>query len=100
MRFSVLVLLLVGCATPEDRGAEQAQYLQALQQRCYAYGFKPGERATANCVMQLDTVVQQQRAANNTATMGMALQMLGSGAAQSPQPGFSCWRMGDYLQCR
>jgi hypothetical protein len=97
--YPFVLLSLVSCVTAEDAAREQAQYVQALRQRCYAYGFKPGEAATANCVMQLDTLVQRQRAANNAANAAMAMQMLGSQNA-TLQPGFSCWRMGDYLQCQ
>lgn len=101
MRIYPFVLLaLIGCATPEDQARERQQYGDSLRQRCYAYGFKPGEQATANCIMQLDLIVQQQRASNDAASTAMALQLLGSSQPYRATGGVSCWRMGDYLQCR
>lgn len=101
--FVLIAITLTSCATPEEQALERAQYAQGLRQRCYAYGFKPGEQGTANCVMQLDAMARQQRAADDAATTGMALQMLGSNQPSQPMRatgGFSCWRIGDSLQCR
>lgn len=111
MRYLFVVLMLAGCATPEQRAREQQQrnyqYSQALQSRCDGYGFKRGEPAFANCLQQLDMAIRQQRAVreaqNDAAANAMAMQYL-SGQQQElnrlNRPGITCWRNGDLLQCR
>lgn len=98
--YLVVLALIAGCVTPEEQAAKQAQYANALRQRCYAYGFRSGEPGMANCVMQLDLMVQRQRAASDAAAASLGMQLLNNSGPQTPTPGFNCWRMGNYLQCQ
>lgn len=105
MRAYLLVLLvLVGCTTPEQRAAQQAQYVSALKQRCYAYGFKADDPALPNCVMRLDMAVRQAKAANDAQSQALAMQYLTAPAQQQTvqpgRPSINCWRDGDNLTCR
>jgi hypothetical protein len=112
MRIYLAVLLvLAGCATPEQRAYDQRQrqaaYANALTQKCVAYGFKEGEAAMANCRMQLDTAVRQQAAARqaqqDATTNAMALGYLGAQQQELDrlnQRGVTCSRSGDSLYCR
>jgi hypothetical protein len=71
----VTVLLLVsGCATPEQRYRQEQQRIAAqraaaenlrrdLESRCRGYGFQPGTTPFAQCLMQLDQAVRQAAAA-------------------------------------
>ncbi len=49
------LLLLAGCMgrSPEQRFAEAGN-------ACTGYGFQPGTQAYAECMMRLDTIMQQQ----------------------------------------
>lgn len=57
MKRYLFVLLLAGCATPQERA--QA-YRTALENRCSAYGFTAGTPDFARCMMQLDAAARQQ----------------------------------------
>jgi 1,6-anhydro-N-acetylmuramate kinase len=61
---------LLGCATPEQRYAEQQRQAeqrrateerlrQAVQARCRGYGFEPQTTAFSQCAMQLDQAFRQ-----------------------------------------
>jgi uncharacterized protein HemX len=110
MRY-LIVLLIAGCATPEqqayDQRQRQAAYADALTQKCVGYGFKQGEPAMANCRMQLDMAVRQQAAAKkaqNDATTNAMTQGYFRGQQQEldrlNQRGVTCSRNGDSLYCR
>jgi hypothetical protein len=68
---ALTTVLLVGCATPEERArqarieaqaarAAAEQRRAALEGQCRGYGFEPRSQGMANCLMQLD---QAQRRA-------------------------------------
>lgn len=85
-----LVLLLTGCATPEQIARQEqqrayqqqqqaAQYRASLAAQCSGFGFQQGTAEFANCMMQLHQAEQQRRAA-----IGAAI--IGSGILNQPQP--------------
>lgn len=67
MRYLFVLLLLGGCATPEQRAADaaaqRAAYRVKVEDTCFAYGYKPNTPEWSNCMMQVDMAYQQQNAA-------------------------------------
>lgn len=63
MRYAMCLLILVGCATPEQerarQAAEQAEYQQLVFQRCRSYGFTDATPEFRQCVMQVDMAARQ-----------------------------------------
>jgi uncharacterized protein YceK len=66
----LLVLTLSGCASREQRAAQErerqekvreaaAQMRTAIENRCRGYGFEKGTAAFSSCVMQMDLLTQQ-----------------------------------------
>lgn len=88
MRISLflLVLLISGCATPEQRAARQAaeqerfrqgeaEYNRQLRAQCESVGYKPDTDPWRNCLIQLHTANQQRDAALRAAILqGIASQ--------------------------
>jgi hypothetical protein len=80
-RYLFVLLVLAGCATPEDAARQRAAYASALRAQCAGYGFKAGTPEMAQCVMRLDQAQRQAEAANSAA----AIQQ-GQALMQSSQP--------------
>ncbi len=59
-----LALLLIACATSEERSlqreARDEQYRQELNNKCAAQGFAQGTPAFSNCVTRLDLANPQR----------------------------------------
>lgn len=53
MRYLCVLVLLVGCATPEQRAAREALYIAELEKRCVKIGFKPESPEMAHCKLSL-----------------------------------------------
>lgn len=70
MRYLLVLVLLAGCATPEQRAAREAKYIAELENRCAKVGFKPDTDAMAQCKLNLMTADR----ANETARAGVAAQ--------------------------
>lgn len=91
MRALLLVLLLTGCATAEERAYQQRQerrnYIYALQDRCIAYGITEKDPRFPECMMQLDLQVRQEKA-NRDAQQTAVLMGLAGQYNQAAQPRF------------
>lgn len=106
MRALLLVLLLAGCATAEERAYRQQQqrenYISSLAQRCEAYGIPKTDQRFPNCMMQLDMMVQQQKAARDAqdlAMIGAYLNQPSRTFVPNYQPTFRCYpdRIGGFI---
>jgi hypothetical protein len=45
----IAIVLMAACASPGEHQAKRDRHVSALQERCAAYGFKPGTDAFADC---------------------------------------------------
>jgi hypothetical protein len=100
MRFTpacmMLVVLLGGCNTPQERAQKLAVAQAAVDAKddrtCQGYGVRPGSDPYVKCRMQLAQnreAVSAQRAAAISAAganMGAAMQRAGATIAQPPPP--------------
>ena len=48
------LVMISGCTTPEERQAQQRQYMAQLQAKCDEFGFKRGTNAYAQCLQKAD----------------------------------------------
>lgn len=84
MRYLLVLLLLTGCATQEERMAKYAS-------QCDGFGFVRGTESHSHCMMEM-----QRRSQANAETM------MGIGGAMATQPGRGstiCNQVGTTLVC-
>lgn len=81
------VLALAGCET----GPTAEQVFQQRMAYCQSLGFTPGTPEAGDCMLQLQAMDEQRRAA-----LGAAL--IGSGRFNPPQR-VQCYTVGGYTSC-
>jgi hypothetical protein len=88
----VLVVVLAGCASPEQirqqQEAQQAQYLAALTGHCNSFGFRSGTTEHSQCMQAAHQQEQQRIAYERQMRHNNAMQALGAAAIinQQSQP--------------
>jgi len=100
---AILVALLAGCMTPEQRAANQHQAAQGQQaalnaaaanimQRCQAFGFQPNTDGFANCVATEVRSIEgrMQASACQQAQQEAHYWCSGPGRQQSVLAGYNC----------
>ncbi len=68
--YAVVPVLLIGCATPEQRAARQTAMIAKASEACEKLGFKPETEAMANCRLQMITSAES----NATMRAGVSAQ--------------------------
>lgn len=58
-------LLIHGCGTPQSRQDREQDRLSSLQNKCSAYGFRPGTDAFADCIRREHLCAQERNRAQS-----------------------------------
>jgi hypothetical protein len=101
MRYLVVLILLAGCVSPEERARRQELRIAQLQGQCRAYGFGYNTPEMAQCIMQLDAQARQNQAAATAAALSTSQELIqSSGPRPIPQQGITCTQQGVFTNCR
>lgn len=67
MKYMMVLILLAGCASPEQRAARESAYISALEARCEKLGFARDTDAITKC--KLDMMMADRASANARASV-------------------------------